>query len=68
MFPYAGQNIAASFVYGPGATYQDVKEVLTNQTQGWFSEYKRATPDAIKSYHLPADPYVPFNVKLILIP
>lgn len=56
MFPFAGQNIAASFVYGPGAEYQNVKEVIKNQTDGWFSEYKRATPAAIKSYKVPADP------------
>lgn len=45
-----------TFVYGPGATFQDVKEVIKNETDGWFSEHTRATPDFIKSYHLPANP------------
>lgn len=56
MFPFAGQNIAASFVYGPGATYQPLLEVIKNETVGWFSEYTRANPQVIEKYQKSPDP------------
>lgn len=55
MFPYAGQNIAASYVYGPGADYQPVLEVIKNSTEGWFSEYTRANQQIISSYQKSPD-------------
>lgn len=56
MFPYAGQNIAGSSIAGAGADYQNVMEVITNQTQNWFDEYKYTSPDVIKAYHGTGNP------------
>lgn len=56
MFPFAGQNIAANSVAGPGVTYENATKVIMSQTPGWFDEYKITTPDVIKAYHSTGDP------------
>lgn len=56
MFPSAGQNIAGNSVQGTGVTFDDVKDVITKQTQSWFDEYKTTTPDVIKAYQSSGDP------------